>query len=290
MAPIDTQTIESILQRAHEAGRSSLYEHECYRLLEATGAEAAPRSRLIRVGSRPTPADLDALAGDKVVLKVVSPDITHKTEARGVRIVAREIGAVEAAFDLMLREVPEIYGAYLEDHTGEIPADLAGRRGRGLQQRLADRIVGILLCSYMAPDAQGFATELFVGVRRTDEFGPIISAGLGGVEMEVLARQTRKGAAVAIAPTGTIDGRGFFELFRRTLSSERLSGAAPAATRVTSRRCPRAAIASPRRSASPSPTPPSPPSRAPPAPQPGRSASPTPASPPSPPSPTPAAS
>ena len=54
----------------------------------------------------------------------------------------------------------------------------------------------------------GFATELFVGIRDTDEFGPIISAGLGGVEMEILARETRKGAAVAIAPTGLVDGAG----------------------------------------------------------------------------------
>ncbi len=125
----------------------------------------------------------------------------------------------------MLREVPETYGAYLENHTGEVPNGLAGRRGRGLEQRLADRFVGILLCSFMPPDAQGFATELFVGIRHTEEFGPIISAGLGGVEMEVLARQTKKGAAVAIAPTGTVDGTQFFELFSRTLSYERLSGA-----------------------------------------------------------------
>ena len=222
---IDTDTIQEILAEAHAEGRSSLYEHECYRLLEATGAEAAPASRLISIGQRPTAADLDLLTGDKVVLKVVSPDITHKTEARGVRIVAREIGAVEAAFDLMMREVPETYAAYLENHAGEVPSALAGRRGHGLEQRVTDRIVGILLCSFMPPDSQGFATELFVGIRSTEEFGPIISAGLGGVEMELLARQTRKGAAVAIAPTGTMDGNQFFRLFRSTLSYDRLSGA-----------------------------------------------------------------
>ncbi len=129
MSPIDTTVVEDIFRQADAEGRTSLYEHECYRLLEATGAEAAPNSRLIPVGAHPTPADLDHLTGDKVVLKVVSPDITHKTEARGVRIVAHEIGAVEAAFDLMLREVPEAYGAYLENHTGDIPGSNHGRTG-----------------------------------------------------------------------------------------------------------------------------------------------------------------
>ncbi|MEJ2401207.1 MAG: acetate--CoA ligase family protein [Xanthomonadales bacterium] len=222
---LDSERIHAVLAAAHAAGRENLYEHECYEILAATGAEAAPASRLIPVGGHPTAADLEQLSGDRVVLKVVSPDITHKTEAKGVRIVAREIGAVEAAFELMKREVPETYAAYLESHTGEVPAALAGRRGRGLEQRLADRIVGILLCSCVTPDAQGFATELFVGLRATAEFGPIISAGLGGVEMEILARQTRKGAAVAIAPTGTTDGAQFFEYFRKTLSYDRLSGA-----------------------------------------------------------------
>jgi len=222
---INSDKIHDILAAAYAEGRTSLYEHECYGIQEAIGAQAAPANRLIPIGQRPTPADLERLTGEKVVLKVVSPDITHKTDARGVRIVAREIGAVEAAFDLMLREVPETYAAYLENHKGEVPSALAGRRGRGLEQRVTDRIAGILLCSFVPPDSQGFATELFVGIRSTEEFGPIISAGLGGVEMEILARQTKKGAAVAIAPTGTIDGEQFFELFRSTLSYERLSGA-----------------------------------------------------------------
>jgi acyl-CoA synthetase (NDP forming) len=221
---IDVPEIERIFRTVHAQGRHRLYEHECYRLLEATGAEAAPASHLIPVGRQPNPSDLAGLTGDRVVLKVVSPDITHKTEARGVRIVAREIGAVEAAFDLMNREVPETYATYLERQGGGVLSAVAGLDGAELQQRLADRMVGILLCSFMPPDAQGFATELFVGIRDTLEFGPIISAGLGGVEMEILARKTHKGSAIAIAPTGTVDGDGFFELFQRTLSYERLSG------------------------------------------------------------------
>ncbi len=224
MTPVKPSSIAEILQQAASEGRTSLYEHECYELLAVTGAEAAPVSRLIPVDQRPHQGDLDAIPGDRIVLKVVSPDITHKTEARGVRIVAKEIGAVEAAFELMLREVPETYAAWLLDHEGEIPEALRGLGRPELEERLRERMLGILLCQFIPADAQGFGTELFVGIRRTAEFGPIITAGLGGVEMEILARETRPGAAVAISPTGLVDGREFFELFTRTLSYQRLSG------------------------------------------------------------------
>ena len=225
MTTVDYTGVQQLLAEIHAEGRCSLYENECYRLQTLIGAEAAPVNRLIPVGSRPTAADLEAIPGGKVVLKVVSPDITHKTEARGVRIVAKETGAVEAAFDLMMREVPEAYAAYLEAHRAEIPPSLVGLQGEGLRQRLARRIVGVLLCAFAQPDASGLATELYVGIRATSEFGPIISAGLGGVEMEILARQMRPGAAVVIAPTATVDGARFLDLFKGTLSYQRLSGA-----------------------------------------------------------------
>ncbi|MCG6961645.1 MAG: acetate--CoA ligase family protein [Acidobacteria bacterium] len=224
MAASPHQAIHRILEAAHTDGRRNLFEHECYRLLAQTGAEAAPVTRLIQIGSLPNQGDLDAIPGERVVLKVVSPDITHKTEAHGVRIVAKEIGAVEAAFQLMVREVPEVYAAHLISHSGDVPLELAGLDRGALQRRLQERMVGILLCQFVPADAQGFATELFVGIRATAEFGPIISAGLGGVEMEILARASRPGAAVAIAPTGLVDGRQFFDLFRQTLSYQRLAG------------------------------------------------------------------
>jgi len=234
MTTVDFDAITRILEKAHADGRGSLYEHEAYDLLAATGAEAAPVHRLIPVDRRPHQGDLDAIPGERVVLKVVSPDITHKTEAHGIRIVAREIGAVEAAFELMLREVPEVYAQHLGRHTAHRPKELLNLEGAELECRLRERMIGILLCQFVPADAQGFATELFVGLRNSLEFGPIISAGLGGVEMEILARETRSGAAVAISPTGLVDGREFFQLFTHTLSYERLSGRMRGARRQVS--------------------------------------------------------
>ena len=107
LATVDYEGISQVLRQAAAEQRSQLYEHECYALLKHLGAGAAHVNRLIHVGSRPTPAELEMIPGSKVVLKVVSPYITHKTEASGVTIVPREICAVEAAFDLMMRDVPD---------------------------------------------------------------------------------------------------------------------------------------------------------------------------------------
>jgi acyl-CoA synthetase (NDP forming) len=219
MASVDFARIEQLFRTVSEAGRNRLLEHECYELLGATGAAAVPASRLVPAGARPSIDDLESIPGSHVVLKIVSPDIVHKTEAGGVRIVAKDLAEVTEAFDSMLAEAPTAYVEYLKT-TRESGRDSEGEPVEAIRRR----VLGILICQFVDSDARGFATELFVGVRKTAEFGPIITAGLGGVEMETLARETRKGAAVAIAPTGLVDGPQFFELFKRTLSYQRLSG------------------------------------------------------------------
>jgi acyl-CoA synthetase (NDP forming) len=218
MASVDFPLIEQLIKGAAADGRDRLFEPECYRLLGASGADNVPITRLIGTGDNPTQADLDAIPGDRVVLKVVSPDITHKTEASGVRIVEKSLPEVRAAITSMANECPAVYADFLKRQSG-------GEDETSRTESLKSRLVGVLISRFVEADARGFATELFVGVRHTDEFGPVITAGLGGVEMETLARETRRGAAVAIAPTGLVDGRRFLELFRTTLSYQRLSGA-----------------------------------------------------------------
>ncbi len=227
MAPIDFPRIERLFRDAGSDGRNRLYEPECYRLLQATGAEAVPVSRLVPAGAKPTQDDLDAIPGDRVVLKIVSPDIIHKTEATGVRIVDKILTDVESEYEAMIRETPRAYAAFLSQQREYNQTD-----GNPTEENIRARLTGVLICEFVDADIRGFATELFVGVRRTAEFGPIITAGLGGVEMEILARETRKGAAVAIAPTGLVDGPRFFSLFKRTLSYQRLSGAMRGSSRL----------------------------------------------------------
>jgi acyl-CoA synthetase (NDP forming) len=229
MASLDIPGIERLMGDAAADGRDRLYEHECYDLLTAVGAGSVPATRLIAAGQRATQADLDAIPGSRVVLKIVSPDIVHKTEAGGVRVVTKNLDEVAAAVRAMLREAPEAYAGYLSGYESTDET-----KHTSSASELSSRVVGILICEFVEADVRGLAAELFVGVRRTTEFGPIITAGLGGVEMETLAKETRQGAAVAIAPTGLMDGEQFFRLFTSTLSYQRLSGAFRGSNRIVS--------------------------------------------------------
>lgn len=80
------------------------------------------------------------------------------------------------------------------------------------------------MVQFMPPDSGAFGNELIVGLRNTREFGMIISAGLGGTDTELYAKRFRKGQAIVAAACELIDGEGFFELFRKTISYRKLAG------------------------------------------------------------------
>jgi acyl-CoA synthetase (NDP forming) len=92
--------------------------------------------------------------GFPLVLKVLSPDILHKTEARVVKL-----GIVsEEDFKKAYREILENAGAYKSDA----------------------RIDGVLI-QEMVPAG----TEVIVGMSRDPQFGPTVMFGLGGIFVEV---------------------------------------------------------------------------------------------------------
>jgi acyl-CoA synthetase (NDP forming) len=89
--------------------------------------------------------------GYPVVMKVVSPDIVHKSESGGVKIDLRDDEAARAAFAAL--------------QTGA-----AGKRFRGV---------------VIYPLVRG-AQEVLLGVSRDPQFGPVVAFGLGGIYAEVL--------------------------------------------------------------------------------------------------------
>ncbi len=221
---IDFDAITQLFKKADAQGRDALFEHETYKLLECSGAETPPRTELLAKGTRPTDEELSVMPGDKVVLKIVSPTIIHKTEVGGVRVVENSPDKIRSAWRRMMYEVPEACATMIERNPTHAAETYRGLGGEKLQQALARDIRGVLVVQYMPPDSQAFGNELIVGIRNTREFGMVISAGLGGTDTELYAERFRKGQAVVAASTAMTDGGTFFDIFRKTICYKKLAG------------------------------------------------------------------
>src|SRR5450830_1743738 len=186
--------INDIFRRAHSEGRSSLFEHEVYRLLAVAGIASTPRHEVVASGAELTDELLASFAGSRVVVKIVSGSITHKSDVGGVAVVTNQPTAVRAACRSML-------------------AELSGRD-----------IAGVMLTEFIEADTAGAGSELLVGIRNTREFGMILSAGIGGVDTELHAGSARRGQAVVSASTALTTAEEFLEIFRPTIAYRRIAG------------------------------------------------------------------
>jgi acyl-CoA synthetase (NDP forming) len=130
------------------------------------------------VGSAEAAADAAEEMGLPVVLKIVSPDIAHKTDVGGVALGLATAEAVRAEAGRMLTE---------------IPAKVPGAR-----------ISGVLVSS-MA----GEGVELIVGTQRDPAMGPMVMVGFGGVLTEVL-----EDVVLAHAPVSEAQALGLLDRLR----------------------------------------------------------------------------
>ncbi len=231
---IDYSSITQIFTKAQEQGRDYLFEYEVYEILALSGAETPPKTLVIPRHSRPTETDLAGFHGEKIVLKIVSPTIIHKTEAHGVRIVPLESDKVRAAVRRMFYEVPETFANLVERHSHYAPEKYHGLKGDDLLFAIQKDVVGVMLTQYMPPDSHAFGNELIVGLRHSREFGTILSAGLGGTDTELYAKRFRKGQAIVAASVEMMDGEAFFHLFRKTISYQKLAGYTRGQKRIVS--------------------------------------------------------
>lgn len=233
-ALIDFSAITALFQHACDESRDFLYEYEVYALLAASGAETPPQANLLLRGARPSDAELTAIPGDRAVLKIVSPTIVHKTEVGGVRIVPKTPQGVRSTLRRMLYEVPESYAAWIQRNPEAAPPSYRGLGGQALVAAIGRDVKGVLQVQFMPPDSDTFGHELIVGLRRTREFGMVLSAGLGGTDTELYAQRFRKGQAIVAASTAMTDGQTFFELFRQTISYRKLAGLTRGQRRIVS--------------------------------------------------------
>jgi acetate---CoA ligase (ADP-forming) len=149
---IDTAAIDRVLDGAYKEKRSFLLANEGQAVMRAAGV-LVPQSAICR-NLEETVQKAEEI-GYPVVLKVVSRDILHKSDAGGV------------ALDLLDRkELMDAYQAIM----------------RNCRAYKADaRIDGVEVVEMVKP-----GTETIIGARRDKTFGPIIMFGLGGIYVEVM--------------------------------------------------------------------------------------------------------
>lgn len=144
--------VSELIFKVLQAGRSSLYEYEALDALAAYGAKVVV-PQVIR--DEEGFSDLAPSSPDlRYVMKLVSRDILHKTDAGGVKL------------DLIRDDFPQAYHEILAN---------------ALRYQADARIEGVLLVPMAEP-----GVEVIIGVTRDRQFGPVMMFGLGGVFVEVL--------------------------------------------------------------------------------------------------------
>lgn len=201
----EAHAVEKTLQRVYDEGRSQLFEHEVYTIVQLVGAISPPHHVFLSTEEMISREELARVPGDQVVLKIVSPQIVHKTEAAGIAFVPKDHETVRREIDRLI--------ARHREHA---------------------EVRGVLVVECVERVRPGFGNELFVGIRATREFGPVIAAGIGGIDTEYLAGKMKPGLAVAKALALDTTAEEFLELFRATAAYEILSGRARGRSRIVS--------------------------------------------------------
>jgi acyl-CoA synthetase (NDP forming) len=164
-----------------------LSEHDAKRILKEAGIPVLEE----RLATSAAEAAAAAGLGERLVLKIVSPEITHKTEVGGVML---DVPAGEAA--------------------GAFDALMARVRARAP----AARLDGVLI----SPMLKG-GVEMILGVQDDAVFGPVVMLGLGGIFVEVLRDVTFR-----IAPFGIEEARAMIAELRGAAILKGARGQPPA--------------------------------------------------------------
>jgi acetyltransferase len=188
---VDDAAARAVIDNALAENRAWLTEYEAKQVL---AAYAIPVVETRRVATPAEAAEAAAAIGGKVALKILSTDITHKSDVGGVVLGLTDPEVVRTEAEAMLARV-------------QLACPKAAIQGFTVQQM-----------------AQRFeAHELIIGMTDDSLFGPVILFGHGGVSVEVVGDQ-----ALALPPLNMNLAR---ELISRTRIAKLLRGyrARPAA-------------------------------------------------------------
>jgi len=142
----------SIFDQIKKEGGSIFTEFESKRILKQAGILVG-ETKLAKTSKEAV--SLSQKMGFPVVLKIVSPDVVHKSDSGGVKLSINSAAEVKKAYDEILKKV---------------------------RKQFPDAVVhGVSVQKMLQP-----ATEVIVGTSKDPQFGPVIMFGLGGIFVELL--------------------------------------------------------------------------------------------------------
>lgn len=163
---MSNDAVSKIIQKALNEGRKYLLEPEAKEVIRAYGI---PTTNFKVAETVDEAVKYAEEIGYPVVLKIVSPDIIHKSDAGGVKVNLKSKEEVEKAF----YEIHENVRKYKSN------AEIKG-----------------ILVQEFAPEGR----EVIVGMAKDPQFGPALMFGLGGIFVEVL-----KDVSFRVAPITRYD-------------------------------------------------------------------------------------
>jgi len=158
--PVDKEKVRPWLEKARKEKRDLLL-HEAAEIL---GMYGIPMVRGIPVSNETEAVQAAKHLGFPVAMKVISQEISHKSDVGGVQLNLRSEAGVVDAYQDMIRRIRQEYRE--------------------------PRIEGVLIQSMVTG-----GRELIVGGRQDDQFGPVVLVGLGGIFVEVFGE-----VSVRVAP------------------------------------------------------------------------------------------
>jgi acetyltransferase len=150
--PVNRRKVENIIERNLRAATADLDEADSKEILEAYGF-VTPKGSIATTSEQAV--NIAEQLGFPVVMKIWSPDISHKSDCGGVVLGLESKKEVMDAFDLMMYRIPQ-----------KLPQA---------------KILGVLVQEMCRR-----GKEVVIGMNRDPHFGPLIMFGMGGTMVEVL--------------------------------------------------------------------------------------------------------
>ena len=172
---VDLVLAKKIIARARQAGLTNLSQTDAMSLLSAYGL---PTIKTELAKTRLQAVSLAKKIGLPVAMKIVSPDVVHKTDIGAVKLDLNSDLEVGEAFDEILKNVK---------------ANSPGAR-----------IEGVLLQNYVTG-----GTETIIGIHRDPKFGPLLMFGLGGIYVEAY-----RDVSFRLAPIRELSARNMIQQIR----------------------------------------------------------------------------